>query len=558
MRSRVPVVLLGLALLLFPAVLRAQAAGAPAGEAVVVAWFENRTGDPSLDGVGEATGVWLADALVSARIGPVVRSGEVRRLMAGAARPAPDALARQTGAGLLVRGAYTREGGQLALTAELVEVASEKVLTTSGPFRGPATGTQAVDALFQDLATALDMRRALGPASLFWPRPKLFAAWRLWSEASDNFFVRGDYVPAIAKLQQAEALDPAWLLPKHTIWVSNGNLGRRPAMDSMRALVRPLMTAAPGPLHDAYDWIESSHDRNWEGQYQAALRVHPRDPVREAYTRALPAARTGRFEEVVRLYGTRDTADYWVREWRAWDNITLGALHLLGRHEEELAIARENIARRGYDWGTGTWEMTALAALGRIAELDAAIARLGQLPVTTANTMGGALGNAASELLAHGNEAKARELFRLRAAYYPTLTAEQQRLYAAAYANSLLMAGNYRQAIARYDSLSRALPDNMAHLGNLGIAAVLGGDRARSREVEAKLAAEARPLFKPDALYWRSFMAALGGDCARAVELRREGLATGLAYNDYAFHRWNAFGKARNCRELPALTGPRS
>jgi hypothetical protein len=69
--------------------------------------------------------------------------------------------------------------------------------------------------------------------------------------------------------------------------------------------------------------------------------------------------------------------------------------------------------------------------------------------------------------------------------------------------------------------------------------------------------AETRPRQKPLALYWRSFMAAQRGDCTAAVALRREGLATGLVYNDYLYHWWNAFGKAKGCKELPALTAGR-
>ena len=48
------------------------------------------------------------------------------------------------------------------------------------------------------------------------------------------------------------------------------------------------------------------------------------------------------------------------------------------------------------------------------------------------------------------------------------------------------------------------------------------------------------------------------GDCKSAAALRREGLATGLVYNDYLYHWWNAVGKARSCKELPGLTAPRN
>ena len=523
---------------------------------VVVAWFENRTGESQLDPIGAAAATWIADALANASLGRVVPSREVRQLMAGAAMSGED-LARRTGAGLLIRGRYTRQGEQLEFSADLVNVASGQVEASAGPARGAVDASGPYDTLFQNLATALDVRRISGPSALYWPRPRYFAAWRTWQEANANFFSRGDMNGALLGYHRAAAMDTSWIVAKYGIWVANGNLGRRPLMDSMEAVVRPVMTAAPGPLHNVYDWLSASHRWDWEGQYEAAKRQAARDPVAESYTLALPAARTGRYEETIALFAIRDTTDSWVREWRAWDGHALAAFHLLGRHEEELRLAQENTTRRGLDWGTGAWEVTALAALGRVGDLEALLDRLGKLPAAGGNTIGGPLSNAGWELIAHGQEKLGREMFRRRLDHYLGLPASQRGTYGIAIANSQLMLGDYRQAISGYDSLTKAAPDNLAHWGHLGIAAVLSGDKARAAEVDARLAAATSRLEKPIALYWRSFMAAQRGDCKTAVALLQEGQATGLIRNDYLYHRWNSVGKAKGCKELPALTAGR-
>lgn len=524
---------------------------------VVVSWFENRTGDASLDLLNDWGAEWIGDALNSARVARMVPSREVRRLMAGGAA-SPTDIASRTGATLLVRGAFTKESGnQLMFSTELVDVATGKVLTTSGPARGTVNDNVAYDALFQDLATAIDMYRLWRPASLFWPRPSRFLAWRTWQEAQANFFSKSDWAGALPGYHRAAAMDTGWVLAKYGIWVANGNLGRTGPSDSMQVVLRPLMTANPGRLHDTFEWISASQRWDREGMYQAAKRLAEVDPVGEAYTVALPAARTGRFEEVVALYEMRDTTDTWVATWRPWDFYALQSLHLLGRHEYELAVARANLARRGLDWGTGNQEVTALAALGRTAELDAALKRLEGVAPYGGNTFGGSLVAAGWELIVHGSEAAGREMFRRRLALYRAMPAQQQPIYGVAIANSQLMIGDHPAAIRGYDSLTKAAPDNMLHWGNLGVAATLAGNKAVAAQVETRLATEQRVRMKAGALYWRSVMAALAGDCAKATTLRRQAVEAGYALEDLTIHRWNAVGKARRCKELAAVTGAR-
>lgn len=523
---------------------------------VVVSWFDNRTGDASLDLLNGWGAGWIADALSSARVARVVPSREVRRLMTGT-EASPTDIASRTGATLLVRGAFTKTGEQLTFSTELVDVATGTVLTTSGPARGTVNDNVAYDALFQDLATAIDMYRLWRPSALFWPRPKRFLTWRTWQEANANFFSKGDWAGSLPGYHRAAAMDTGWVLAKHGIWVANGNLVRTGPRDSMEAVLRPLMTARPGALHDVFDWLSAAHRWDREGMYLAGKKRVAADSVGEAYTLALPAVRTGRYAEALALYQIRDTTDEWVASWRAWDFYALVSLHLLGRHEDELRVARDNMARRGLDWGTGNAEVTALAALGRTAEMEAALKRLEGVAPYGGNTFGGSLLAAGWELIVHGTEAAGREMFRRRLALYRAMPAAQQPTYGIAIANSQLMIGDYPAAIRGYDSLTKAAPDNMLHWGNLGVAATLAGNKALARQVDARLTGEQRPRMRATALYWRSVMAALAGDCAKATPLRREAVAAGYSLDDLTIHRWNAVGKARRCKELAAVTAPR-
>ena len=118
----------------------------------------------------------------------------------------------------------------------------------------------------------------MGSVIPFWPRPKLFQAWRTHQEAVANYFSKSDWAGTLPGLRRALAMDTSWLLPKYQIWTTYGNMGREAQIDSMDAIVRPLMTAAPGPLYDTYEWIAASHAGDHERMYQAGRRQAAREP----------------------------------------------------------------------------------------------------------------------------------------------------------------------------------------------------------------------------------------------------------------------------------------
>ncbi|MBK9088577.1 MAG: protein kinase, partial [Holophagales bacterium] len=107
---------------------------------VVVAVFENRTGDPDLDDLGKVAADWITEALIplgadilpsSQAIGAV--SGPAP---AGGGDPAL-ALARGTGAGLLVTGSYNLSGDRIQVRARLLDAATGRVLAAPAHSSGP-------------------------------------------------------------------------------------------------------------------------------------------------------------------------------------------------------------------------------------------------------------------------------------------------------------------------------------------------------------------------------------------------------------------------------------
>jgi len=177
---------------------------------VVVAVFENLTGDASLDAVGRTAADHISDGLTLVQDVKVVPRSAVLLDRAGPGTSdgrngAPDPVVRlavETGAGLVVSGTYSLEGGDLHIQARLTEA-------TSGRLQGlpPAIGSRsapatAIEAVRQRVMGAVAVQ--LDPIWLASPdeTPPTYDAYREYLVSMETG------VDAVAHLHRALELDP--------------------------------------------------------------------------------------------------------------------------------------------------------------------------------------------------------------------------------------------------------------------------------------------------------------------------------------------------------------
>src|SRR6185295_5142333 len=109
---------------------------------VVVAGFENRTGDSTLDPVADIAADYVARGLAATRLMHDVYDG--RSVARAAGEPvqrgaaAGLALARRVGAGTVLWGSYYRDGDSLHIEAQLLEGATGRLIVPLEPAVGPA------------------------------------------------------------------------------------------------------------------------------------------------------------------------------------------------------------------------------------------------------------------------------------------------------------------------------------------------------------------------------------------------------------------------------------
>jgi serine/threonine-protein kinase len=526
---------------------------------VVVAWFDNRSGDSSLADLGALAAEWITEGLARESMGQLIPFTEVAELMSGASPPAPRDLARRLNAGLLVTGSYYRRGDSVEYRAEIIETERNRLVANVGPIRGIPDQPAHLDSLFQQVAVAIGEFTDYAPTdsvTMSWQRPRNLAAWRAFQEAYRVFVVSQSR--ALEPAMRARELDPEWFAPLGLMWAIHSNAGRRLIADSIVTLAEAMRNKLPPVDRATLDYAKAVNDARWMDAHRAMLRAQSLAPRLWAYNAALSALRVGRPREALEFVRLRDTT-WFAREWGGWNSVHRNALHFVGDFAEEARVAAEITRTRGQTLGTIASEVRALAAAGKTREVDSLVSRAWEMPATPTASPADVAGSAAAEYGAHGYERHAAPLFRRRAEWLQSRSPEQQAAHSgfrSDLANAFFDAGRYDEAFALFDSLSRAAPDNVGRHGMVGLTAVLLGDSARARGADSALAALTGPYLRAANTLWQSRIAAARGDCGRATDLLRRALATGQSYAYLANHRWTTFGRARDCAGLAALIAP--
>ena len=532
-----------------------------AARRVLVVAFENATGDPALASLGRMAAEWVAQGLAE--------SGQVE-VLAGSGRPVDAgeaglrAAAAETGAGTVVSGAYYLEGDSVRLQARVTDAARWALLRPVAPVRAPRAAPQLLlDPLRRGITVVLDVSRNLSfpkPADGGASAPD-YDAYRQFVAGSD-LFDRGDFAGALAHWQRAAALDSTFVSPL-LISAQALLLGGDPAGADpfVRRIERRRETLAPyerGILDRLRAQLTGDHMATLAGA-RAIRRAAPGWPLgyflqtldapkvnrpREALEAAGKLMSDGQFR---RIAGTIGARDFWTA--------VVDAHHLLGDYAGEVTASRGARTALPDDPEPMAYELRALAALGRPAEVEPRIDSLEALPAK-AGRLVVLLSGLANELDVHGLPDAARRLrSRAVAEPIPTGPARETRAARAARAHALLLLGRDAEADSLFARLVAEEPTEPAFLVGPGLLAARRGERAAAERVDTRLRALERPYDWGKTPYARAQLAAALGDRDGALALLREALAGGVAYGP-ALHADPALAPLRADPRFQALLRP--
>jgi DNA-binding SARP family transcriptional activator/TolB-like protein len=370
----------------------------PKRERVFVAAFENQTGDPALDPLGQMAADWIARGLLQTGSLEVVAPAMMPAARGGGERGIR-ALAGKTGAGTVVSGAYYREGDILRWQVQVTDATRGRLLQTLEPLSVPVDGaTAGVELLRQQVAAALAARfdwtqelREITTRS----EPPTYAAYTVYVEGIQLFGLQPER--AIERFDRAWALDSTFHSARLFSILANTQFGNLARADSMIQSLAPHRDAL-SPFERAFlDRSQTDLEGDRETALRAARRMTELAPGSQFIighaAQAIWADRPREARDVLRRLDPKLA----LLPGHATGEFLTTARHMLGEHRRELQGARQTRLQHP-ELLTLWWEVRALAALGRVDEVERLLQESLSLQPKPGWTAGDVLRNAGAEL----------------------------------------------------------------------------------------------------------------------------------------------------------------
>lgn len=541
---------------------------------VVVAEFSNRTGDTTLDAVGELAreeitrGLALTEVVEMADPGATMRGGTgrtTRSVPPGQEAAAARALAIATGSGLAVWGAVYRRGDQIEFAANIVDERSGKLLRTFEPVRGDPLEPRPALTILRDrimavVAEAVDPR--LAASASIARRPPRYDAYTEFITGVGIWYDGRNGRDALPHFKRAAVLDSTFALP--LIWAAwvhqtfgqcdsteaiSGRLAALNLSRLERLQIDRQMARCRGDLPAAYRLAHTLTDarpRSEVWQEQLARDALNFDRPREAV------------EILERLHPDRGA----LRGRASYYNWLTNARHLLGQHGQELEVARRNRARFPGNLAAWRTELVALAALGRGLAVNGRLDEIGALSPDPIRKKSTVMREIALDIAAHGDRTAARVALARTLAWHAMQPAAEKATEYNRFerAQAYYAAGHPDSARTIAEELAGAHPQNEQYTGLLGVLAAERGDRAAAAGIAERLVGLERQYGRGQATYWRACIAAKLGRRDEAVELLRRALAEGYVFNGLFFlsaHLEPSFATLRGYEPFEELLRPK-
>jgi len=505
---------------------------------VYVSVIENRTGDSTLDPLGDVAADYIARGLTATRLLEEVYDGRAEALIAGV-NPrggvgAALARARRLGAGTMLQGRYYLEGDSLHLETQLIGTRDGHLILAFEPAVGLRTRQGAVVELLRQRVMG-GMGAIYGPRFEPWEAqavPPSYEAYREFLTGLDAAW-GFQFDIALAHYRRASDLDPTYPSPRAAAAVAFALGSECHSVDSISESLRQQVATLPPIEHGMLEWAVASCRFDEYGKVAAGMAVlgsAPRSVLFAILTNA-GLQTLGRPREALAVIQRLDPASLSENPQRFYWTFLAMNYHALHDYQQELEAASRGIQAFPHDPPTLDGRIPALAGLGRMDEIRTHIPEWFPKGRLTSEADAGTsfASCTALEAGAHGDRMLRQELLEMAADWFDAHPAVDplDDLHVPCLWHDLgaaFDAGRVAQAQATFERRARDDSANVTARAGLGALAARRGDRAEAERMEVWLSARPGPF----ALSGRARIALLLGDRDRAVELLREARSQGM------------------------------
>ncbi|MFC1629597.1 serine/threonine protein kinase, partial [Gemmatimonadota bacterium] len=339
---------------------------------IVVAVFENRTDDSSLDSYGQLISESLAEKLdaidiLTATSAARLSAGQLTALQEGS--DPLEKLARLTNSGTVISGAIYQVGNDaVRIQTDITVLDNPDLIAPPEPLSGPRSIIDdIIDVINDQIAARVAARLDLVYSNWLGTPPPSFHAYSLMVQAS-NQFTQLNWEACLDLLFQAATTDTSYLTPLLWASVAYGNNGQGTQSDSLIAILRPHRSRLSPSEQAHLDWLTGKTEGDLSGMYEASTRMANYDPDLR-FQAGYDARRNNRPEEAIEwLLGIPEDSPTRL-EWSSYWSRLIESYYMLGKYRHQLKAAR--MARQLFpeSWGFFSHEIDALAALGRMKQL---------------------------------------------------------------------------------------------------------------------------------------------------------------------------------------------
>jgi len=537
------------------------AAAAPVRSSrLLIAPFENLTGDPRFDYIGRIAADRLALGIAQNGSIDVVPTNIVLmglRDTTGGKAGQLQRLSDATHAGLLASGSVVLRGDSLVFQSQVSDVQTGKPAVTLPSVTGSASNPiAALDSLGDRMLGALGLRRELKILPQGFRAPK-YAAYREFAAGFERFAEKGDVIGSRPFFERAIAIDSTYTQAYQLLARQYINAGEFDRADSMLRRIDRLPGGLTATERLNRDYAQAELDGNVPGYLKAAQLLAARDSsslalylVGEAGMFLLnPALALPALEASEAAYGVMGG-----RAALQLETVLAEVHHEAGNYDRELRTLL--LAQRTFP-NEPMLRGRRLRVYAGLKDPASALALADSLLRDTNDSIGtvaSQVTTAAQEFRAHGDPATATRLLSLANAWYersPARTPTPALRLSEGVA--LLMSGKGDSAAVRFTLIARDTT-RIDAVGYLGLANAARGDRAGARVIADSLGRLKRRWLFGVNTYWRAAIMGALGDKPLAVELLQQAASEGQTLP--AWHFATALDSLHGYAPFEALIRP--